>query len=116
MGFVYRHAMDADAVVIVLSTMPPDERGAAIARALVEEALAACVNLVPGVRSIYRWDGALCDEPEQLAIIKTTRPRVESLVARLCELHPYQVPEGVVVATAGGHHPYLAWVADSVAR
>lgn len=105
---------ESDSVIVLLTTIPPDERGPAIARALVDERLAACVNLVPGVRSIYRWDGAVCDEPEALAIVKTTAATAPALVARLCELHPYQVPEGIVIATAGGHAPYLRWVADAV--
>lgn len=103
-------------VVVLLSTLPPDDAGAAIARALVDEGLAACVNLVPGVRSIYRWQGAIHDDAEVLAIIKTTAATAAALVTRLCALHPYQVPEAIVVATAGGHQPYLDWVAGSIAR
>lgn len=105
---------ESDSVMVVLSTLPNDERGATLARALVDEGLAACVNLVPGVRSIYRWDGAVADDREQLAVIKTRRDRAEALVARLVALHPYQVPEAVVVPVAGGHAPYLAWVAGAV--
>ena len=105
---------EPDSIAVVLSTLPDDERAAAIARALVDDGVAACVNLVPGVRSIYRWDGAVADDREQLAIIKTARDRVDALIARLRELHPYQVPEAIVVPVAGGHLPYLAWVAQSV--
>lgn len=105
---------EADSIVVVLSTVPDDDRGAALARALVTEELAACVNLVPGVRSIYRWDGAVEDGREQLAIIKTRAARVDALIARLVALHPYQVPEAVVVPVAGGHAPYLAWAAAAV--
>ena len=105
---------EPDSIAVVLSTLPDDERAAAIARALVDDGVAACVNLVPGVRSIYRWDGAVADDREQLAIIKTRRDRVDALVARLRELHPYQVPEAIVVPVAGGHLPYVAWVAQSV--
>ncbi|MBK9031792.1 MAG: divalent-cation tolerance protein CutA [Myxococcales bacterium] len=101
-------------VVLVLSTVPDDDRGPALARALVDEELAACVNLVPSVRSIYRWDGVVADEREQLAIIKTRRDRVDALLARLVALHPYQVPEAIVVPVAGGHAPYLAWVGAMV--
>lgn len=100
--------------MVVLSTVPDDERGATLARALVDEELAACVNLVPGVRSIYRWDGAVADDREQLAVIKTRRDRVEALIARLVALHPYEVPEAVVVPVDGGHPPYLAWVRGAV--
>ena len=105
---------EPDSIAVVLSTLPDDERAAAIARALVDDGVAACVNLVPGVRSIYRWDGAVADDREQLAIIKTRRDRVDALVARLRELHPYQVPEAIVLPVDGGHPLYLAWVAQSV--
>jgi periplasmic divalent cation tolerance protein len=101
-------------IVVVLSTLPDDDRAVAIARALIDDGVAACVNLVPGVRSIYRWDGAVTDDREQLAIIKTRRDRVDGLIARLTALHPYQVPEAVVVPVDGGHPPYLAWVAQAV--
>ncbi|MBK7073913.1 MAG: divalent-cation tolerance protein CutA [Myxococcales bacterium] len=105
---------EPDSIAVVLSTLPDDERAVAIARALVDDGVAACVNLVPGVRSIYRWEGAVADDREQLAIIKTRRDRVDALVARLRELHPYQVPEAIVLPVAGGHAAYLAWVAQSV--
>ena len=102
-----------DDVLVVLSTVPPDERGAALARALVDERLAACVNLVPGLRSIYRWAGAVQDDAETLAIIKTTRGRLPALLARLPALHPYEVPEAIALPVTAGHLPYLAWVAAS---
>ena len=105
---------ESDSIAVVLSTMPDDERAATIARALVDGGVAACVNLVPGVRSIYRWEGAVADDREQLAIIKTRRDRVDALLVRLRELHPYDVPEAIVLPVAGGHPPYLAWVAQAV--
>lgn len=101
--------------LIVLSTFPDADTAARIARSLVEEQLAACVNLVPTVRSVYRWQGSLCDEAEALAIIKTTAERYPALAARLAELHPYQVPEIVALPIAAGHAPYLAWLAGQVA-
>lgn len=101
-------------VVVVLSTFPSSEKAAEIARVLVDERLAACVNLVPGVRSIYRWQGAIHDDAEVLAIIKTTAERVEALRDRLIALHPYDVPEAIVLAATGGHAPYLAWVTGEV--
>ena len=104
-----------DEVVAVLSTLPTDDRGPAVARALVDERLAACVNLVPGLRSIYRWQGAVQDDGEVLAIIKTTRARLPALLARLPALHPYELPEALVLPVAGGHLPYLAWVAAETA-
>lgn len=105
----------ASDVVVVLSTLPADERGPAVARTLVDERLAACVNLVPGLRSIYRWQGAVCDDGETLAVIKTTRARLPALLARLPALHPYEVPEAVVLPVTDGLRPYLAWVVSETA-
>lgn len=101
---------------MVFSTFPDAETAARIARALVDEHLAACVNVVPTVRSIYRWQGAVCDEAETLAVIKTTAERYPALAARIAELHPYQVPEVIALPLADGHPPYLAWLAEQVAR
>src|SRR3569623_2571296 len=98
-------------VIVVFSTFPSEDKAADIARTLVSEGLAACANLVPPVRAIYRWQGQLCDERETLAILKTTRERFEALRERLVALHPYEVPEVIAVPVAGGHAPYLAWVA-----
>ena len=105
-----------DDAVIVLSTLPSPEKAAEIARILVEEQLCACVNLVQQVRSIYRWEGKVSDDTETLAIMKTLRSRADALSARLVELHPYQVPEVIVLPVASGHAPYLAWIADSVTK
>lgn len=107
--------MADNANLIVLSTFPDGDTAARIARTLVDEQLAACVNLVPTVRSVYRWQGAICDEAEALAIIKTTAERYAALAARLAELHPYQVPEIIALPIAAGHAPYLAWLAGQVA-
>jgi periplasmic divalent cation tolerance protein len=101
-------------VVVVLSTFPSSEKAAEIARVLVDERLCACVNLVPAVRSIYRWQGAIHDDAEVLAIVKTTAERVEALRDRLIALHPYEVPEAIVLPVTGGHAPYLAWVTGEV--
>ena len=100
--------------VVVLSALgaPPDAER--IARALVEERLAACVNVVPGVLSIYRWKGNVEQEAELILVIKTLGERVEALKARLVELHPYELPEVVVIPIAGGHAPYLAWLEEQV--
>src|SRR5262245_37436865 len=97
-------------VVVVLSTFPSEDKAAEIGRVLVEERLAACVNLVPRIRSIYRWKDELCDEAEALAVIKTASERVEALTSRLIALHPYEVPEAIVVPVEGGHGAYLEWV------
>jgi periplasmic divalent cation tolerance protein len=100
-------------VVVVFSTFPSPEKAAEIARTLVEERLCACANLAPGVRSIYRWDGKLCDDTETLAIIKTTHERQDALIARLVELHPYDVPEALALPVHAGNAKYLEWVAEA---
>lgn len=103
----------AGAVRVVLSTFPDVEKAAEVARVLVAEELCACVNLVPQVRSIYRWQGAVSEDAEALAIVKTTANRYEALARRLIELHPYEVPELIAVPLVDGHAPYLAWLAAS---
>ncbi len=99
----------------MLSTFPSTGVASGIARTLVDERLAACVNVVPAVRSIYRWQGAVHAETEVLAIIKTTAERVAAMRARLVELHPYDVPEVIELPVAGGHAAYLAWITGEVA-
>lgn len=101
--------------LLALSTCPDVDTAARIARTLVEEGLAACVNQVPGVRSTYRWQGATCEDAEVLLVIKTTGARLEALRQRLLELHPYEVPELVALDVAGGHPPYLDWIAANTA-
>jgi periplasmic divalent cation tolerance protein len=100
------------AVVVVISTFPTAERAAEVTRALVDAQLAACANLVPGVRSIYRWQGVVEEATETLAIIKTTSELLDALCTQLVELHPYEVPEVVALPVVGGHAPYLAWVLE----
>ncbi len=101
--------------VLVLTSCPAPtaERDVAaeLARALVEERLAACVSVLAGVRSTYRWQGQLCTEGEVLCLIKTTAGRRDALLARLAALHPYEVPEGLVLPVEDGLRPYLAWLA-----
>ena len=100
--------------LVVLSTFPDADKAAQVARVLVEERLAACVNLIASVRSIYRWQGAVQDDAESLAIIKTTRERYPALAKRLAELHPYDVAEIIALPLTDGHPPYLAWLAGAV--
>jgi periplasmic divalent cation tolerance protein len=100
--------------VVVLVTCPSAEKAAEIARALVEERFAACGNVVPAVRSIYRWEGKIQDDAEALLVIKTERRLVPDLKARLPALHPYQVPELLVLPVEDGLAPYLDWIAVSV--
>ncbi len=98
--------------LVVLVTAPSAERAAEIARALVEERLAACGNVVPGVRSIYRWEGKVQDEEEALLVLKTTRARFEALRDRVLALHPSEVPEVIALPVEAGSARYLAWIAD----
>ncbi len=99
--------------VIVLSTFPADQDAAALAQALVEERLAACVNVLPPMTSIYRWEGAVEQANEHQLVMKTTAGRVEALKARIAELHPYDVPEILVLSVTDGAASYLKWVHDS---
>lgn len=101
-------------IVVVLVTAPNLEKAAEIGRALVEEGLAACANLLPQLRSIYRWEGKLCDEPEVLLVLKTSASLFERLEARVVALHPYQVPEILQLPVEAGHAPYLDWVRASL--
>jgi periplasmic divalent cation tolerance protein len=100
--------------VVVLSTVGTAEDAARIARALVERRLAACVNVLPGVRSFYRWKGAAEEDEERLLVIKTRRDRFEALREALVALHPYELPEAIVLPIEAGHAPYLAWIDESV--
>jgi periplasmic divalent cation tolerance protein len=100
--------------VLVLSTVGKREDADRIAQALVGERLAACVNVVPGLVSVYRWKGAVEREEELLLLIKTRADKVDALGARLRALHPYELPEMIVLPIAGGHAAYLEWIADNV--
>lgn len=101
--------------VIVLTTLPIDaERTATFARTLVEEGLAACVNVLPPMESIYRWQGTIHTDPEQQLIIKTVSTRLDDLKARIAALHPYEVPELLVLSVTDGSDAYLAWLRQSV--
>jgi periplasmic divalent cation tolerance protein len=102
-------------VVIAHSSCPDAETAAHIAQRLVEESLAACVQTIPGVVSTYRWKGEVRSDTEVLLLIKTTRAQLAALEARLPQLHPYDVPELVVVDVVGGLDGYLDWV-ESAAR
>ena len=97
-------------VRVVLITAPDAEVGARLSRALVEERLAACVNLVPGIRSFYRWEGAVQDDAEVLLVAKTRADRCAALAARVRDLHPYDLPEVLELSAVGGSEAYLAWV------
>jgi periplasmic divalent cation tolerance protein len=96
--------------ILVLCTCPDDAVAAGIAAALVDERLAACVNRVTGVRSTYLWQAERQDEPEVLLLIKAAGARYQALELRLRALHPYQVPEIIVLPIVGGSASYLAWL------
>lgn len=96
----------------ILVTAPDAETGARIGRLLVEERLAACVNIVPKVTSIYRWEGDVLEEQEVLMIVKTTAARTPALTKRTVELHPYDVPEVLAMPVLSGFEPYMEWVRD----
>ncbi len=95
---------------IVLMTAPDAKVAATIARALVDERLAACVNVISGVRSIYRWQGDVEDDAEVLLLAKTRADRCAALAARVEALHPYELPEVVVLPVEGGSERYLDWI------
>lgn len=107
---------DDDAVLVVFSTFPSSEKALEAAEALVSEGLAACVSVLPAVRSVYEWKGVVQRDDEVLAMLKTTAPRFAALRARLLALHPYELPEVLALPVADAHEPYLAWVRAQVRR
>jgi uncharacterized protein involved in tolerance to divalent cations len=106
--------MATTGALLVLVTVPNAETAEKLAQALVGERLAACVNVLDGVRSVYRWKGAVERDDELLCVCKTTRAGFEKLRARVVELHPYEVPEVIALPIEAGHAPYLAWLMSSV--
>lgn len=98
--------------LVVLCSCPDEATADRIARELVSGRLAACITRLDGVRSIYRWKGAVQDEPEALLVIKTTRLRYEALEMRLKALHPYEVPEIIAIPVQAGAAEYLSWLAE----
>lgn len=102
------------AVLIVLVTASSEKEAAGLAGALVEREEAACVNVVPMIRSVYRWKGRIWNETEQLLIIKTTAPALEGVKRTVKELHSYELPEILVLNVADGDPSALAWIAASV--
>jgi periplasmic divalent cation tolerance protein len=98
--------------LVVLSTCPEAAVAHHLARTLLEAELAACVNILPGVRSMYLWKGSLQSDDEVLMVIKTTAANFERLRETLVTAHPYELPEVVALEIADGHHPYLEWLAE----
>ena len=106
----------ADEFVLVLVTAGSPEEAERIARALVEERLVACANVVGPIRSIYRWQGAVEEADEHLLVLKARAADVAALEARVRALHPYDVPEVLALPVTAGSAPYLAWLADATER
>jgi periplasmic divalent cation tolerance protein len=102
-------------VLLVLTTVPDEATGELLARTLVEERLAACVNVLAPMISIYRWEGAVERATEQQVIIKTTREQLMAVQARVRQLHSYELPEFLVLAIDEGNKDYLAWVGAETA-
>ena len=106
--------MSSELIVLVLTTLGTSADAGWFARTLVEERLAACVNVLPVMRSTYRWKDGVEQDDERQIVIKTTAERVDALRARVRQLHPYELPEFIVVQVADGDHRYLDWIRDSV--
>jgi len=104
----------AEQSILVFSTFPDAETARRIARIIVEEKLAACVNIIPKIESIYHWQGKIEESSEVMALIKSTHWKYQLLEARIRELHPYKVPEIISVRIDSGHVEYLRWVEQSV--
>ena len=104
--------MPSTDVVTVFVTAPERESALALARQVVEESLAACGNVIPNVSSVFRWDGKVNVEDEVLLILKTTRAKGPELIARVAELHSYEVPEVLSLRVQDGFDPYLDWVRE----
>jgi len=102
--------MADDDAILALCTAPDAETAAKLGRALVSEHLAACVNVIPGLRSFYEWEGEVQDDEEVQLFIKTRASRTAELRARLSELHPYDVPEILFLTIRGGSEEYLDWL------
>ncbi len=100
------------ALRFVYMTMADPEQARRIGRALVEERLAACVNIIPAMQSIYRWQGAIQEDGETVLIAKTTAALVERLAARVCALHTYSVPCVVALPIDGGNPAFLRWIGE----
>jgi periplasmic divalent cation tolerance protein len=98
---------------MILCAVPEDFDADGLAAALVKDSLAACVQVLPPMTSVYRWKGSVEKAAERLLLIKTTEARVAGVQAAIRSRHPYEVPEIIVLEISGGHAPYLAWIGES---
>ena len=99
---------------VVFANVGSQEEAQDIGRIVVEESLAACVNILPPIKSIYRWKGKIEEEPEVMLIFKTIQDRLPALIHRVNELHSYDVPEIIALPIIEGHEPYLEWIRENV--
>jgi periplasmic divalent cation tolerance protein len=106
--------MSKTGYVVALTTVAREEDAIQLARALLDRRLAACVNVVPGVRSLYWWKSAIQDDREELLVIKTSADRYAALAAAIEDLHPYEVPELIALPIEAGAERYLSWLGSSV--
>ncbi|NNE90050.1 MAG: divalent-cation tolerance protein CutA [Verrucomicrobiales bacterium] len=106
--------METSEIRVVLSTFPDLEKARQIGTTLVESQLAACVNLIPQIESIYAWKGEIQRDSEVLALIKTTEAGFDALEKKLADLHPYDVPEIVALPVTAGGETYLKWVRETI--
>ncbi len=97
--------------LLVITTLPNADAAAELAKNVVGERLAACANLIPALRSIYKWQGKMQDENEVLVLFKTRQEHYENLKSRILELHPYEVPEVLAIPVEQGYAAYLDWLA-----
>lgn len=102
--------MAGEDAILILSTVPDEDKGLEIARALVGEKLAACVTVLPRATSVYRWEGKIAEDGEYVLLIKTRAGRFAELEARLKSLHPYKVPEIIALPVVNGSPAYLNWI------
>ena len=102
--------MPTSDAVVVLTTLASDSEAASFVKTLVERRLVACGTILPGARSIYRWEGNVADEPEVLVLLKTRSPKLAALEGAFKELHPYKVPELLALPVTAGLPRYLEWV------
>jgi periplasmic divalent cation tolerance protein len=100
--------------LLILTTAGSEAEARKIAEGLVERRLAACVNIVPRIQSVYRWEGKLEEAEEFLLLIKTSKPREEQVRAAITELHSYELPECIAISIASGSAEYLKWIGESV--